>query len=256
MTTPVIDAHESGPVDGPLVALVHGALDRGAGMLRIGRHLDDRYRVLRFDRRGYGRSRPHPGPFTLEANAEDLVSLLAGRRAVVVGHSLGSHVAMRAATMVPDQVVGVVCYEPPLSWEPWWPGSTGGSSTFLQSDPGDAAEAFMRRMAGDATWEALPERTRASRRAEGEAFLAEIVDLRRGRPWDPAAVRCPVVVGHGSLAKEHHVTGARLMASWLADATSIELEGATHGAHTSAAGPFVERLVAPLLARVSPADRP
>ena len=33
-----------------------------------------------------------------------------------------------------------------------------------------AAERFMRRMVGDARWEALPERTRATRRREGVAM--------------------------------------------------------------------------------------
>ena len=66
----------SGPEDGPRVALVHGAMDRAAGLAKVARRLDDRAHVLRYDRRGYGRALHHPGPFTIEANVDDLIGLL------------------------------------------------------------------------------------------------------------------------------------------------------------------------------------
>jgi pimeloyl-ACP methyl ester carboxylesterase len=249
---PHLETHESGPVDGPLVVLVHGALDRGTGMAKLSRRLDRRARVLRFDRRGYGRSRPHPGPFTIAANTDDLVTLLAGRPAVLVGHSLGSHVVLRLAARHPALVRSVVVYEPPLSWEPWWPGSTGGSFALGEQDPGDAAETFMRHMAGDQTWERLPAATRAARRAEGRAFVDELRDLRLGPPWDPAAVTCPVVVGYGGRSREHHITGSQAVAARLQDARAVELEGCGHGAHLSDPDAFVNRLVLPVLDTVGP----
>jgi pimeloyl-ACP methyl ester carboxylesterase len=250
-----LDAHESGPDGTVLVALVHGALDRGTGMAKLARRLDRRTRVLRYDRRGYGRSRPHPGPFTIAGNADDLFTLLAGRPAVLVGHSLGSHVVLRVADEHPELVQGVVVYEPPLSWEPWWPGSTGGSFALGQQDPADAAETFMRHMAGDQTWERLPAATRAARRAEGQAFVDELRDLRLGPPWDPARVSCPVVVGYGGTSREHHVTGSQSVAARLRDARAVELEGCGHGAHLSAPDAFVGRLVQPLLDTIDTATR-
>ena len=56
-------AEEAGEPSHPLIVLVHGAMDRSAGMLRVSRRLDEQFRVLRYDRRGYGRSTPHAGPF-------------------------------------------------------------------------------------------------------------------------------------------------------------------------------------------------
>ncbi|MCU1501318.1 MAG: alpha/beta hydrolase fold, partial [Ilumatobacteraceae bacterium] len=80
---------EAGDPSAPLIALVHGSMDRSAGMLKLSRRLDRRFRVLRYDRRGYGRSAPHGGPFDMDAQVADLVELLGGREAVVVGHSYG-----------------------------------------------------------------------------------------------------------------------------------------------------------------------
>ena len=55
----------AGPADAPLVVLVHGTMDRSTGMLKVSRRLDSRFRVVRYDRRGYGRSAPHDGPFEI-----------------------------------------------------------------------------------------------------------------------------------------------------------------------------------------------
>src|SRR4051812_50174354 len=82
----VLWSEEAGERDRPLIALVHGSMDRSAGMLKLSRRLDSDFRVLRYDRRGYGRSFPYPGPFTMAGQIDDLVGLLAGRRAVVGGH--------------------------------------------------------------------------------------------------------------------------------------------------------------------------
>ena len=60
----MIWSHEAGPPGAPPVVLVHGAMDRSAGMLRLSRRLDETHRVLRYDRRGYGRSKPHPARAT------------------------------------------------------------------------------------------------------------------------------------------------------------------------------------------------
>ena len=114
----------TGAVGGVHVVLVHGSLDRSAGLLKLGRQLDRRFRVSRYDRRGYGRSRPHPGPFTMAGQVDDLVALVssapdATTPCVIVGHSYGGNVALAVADRHPDLVAAVVTYESPLSWEPW-----------------------------------------------------------------------------------------------------------------------------------------
>ena len=46
----------------------------------------------------------------------------------------------------------------------------------------------MRRMIGDDKWAALPESTQEARRAEGVAFVDEIVDLGARPPWQAESI--------------------------------------------------------------------
>lgn len=248
---PHIHSEEAGGESLPLIALVHGAMDRSAGMLKLSRRLDHDFRVLRYDRRGYARSSPHPGPFTIAHQVDDLLTLLAGRTAVVVGHSYGGNVALAAAARRPDLVLGVVTYESPVSWLPWWPSATaGGQAIAGAADPAAAAERFMRRLIGDERWGALPERTRAVRRAEGMALVGELSDLRSHEPWRPADVEVPVWVGVGEMASPHQRQGMEHVAGTLAEATLVELPGGNHMANVTHPDLFRRLLIDPLVERV------
>jgi molybdopterin-guanine dinucleotide biosynthesis protein A/pimeloyl-ACP methyl ester carboxylesterase len=244
-----LHVEESGAPDAPFVVLVHGSMDRATGMAKVARRLHDTARVLRYDRRGYARSRPHPGPFGIDEQVADLVALLDGRRAVLVGHSLGGDIVLAAADRHPELVRAVAVYEPPLSWEPWWPSTSGGSvAVGTARTAEDAAELFLRYMLGDERWERLPARTRADRRAEGPALVGELRSLRRGAPWRAEHIHAPVVAGVGERARRHHREAVRLIAEQLPDARAVVVPGAGHGAHASHPDAFVELLVAPTLA--------
>jgi pimeloyl-ACP methyl ester carboxylesterase len=197
-------------------------------MVLLSRRLDLDHRVLRYDRRGYARSRPVGGPFTIDSHVADLATLLDGRRATVFGHSYGGNVALALAERHPELVRSVAVYEVPLSWLPWWPGSTGRRGAAVQGTPEDAAEQFMRRMVGDDQWERLSEATRAVRRSEGSAFVGEIADLGAAPPWDAEHIDVPVVAIYGSLAREHHRDGSHYLAELLSDREAIAIEGARH----------------------------
>lgn len=244
-------SEEAGDATHPLIVLVHGAMDRSSGMLRLSRRLDTEYRVARYDRRGYGKSTPHSGPFDMAAQVADLVGVIAGRRAVIVGHSYGGNVALATAEQYPSLVAGVAIYETPLSWEPWWPGTTAGAVAIKAAgQPEEAAEAFMRRIIGVQRWEALPERTRATRRAEGVALVDELADLRENRPWHADRIHVPVVVGCGTRGAAHHQQGMAAVAETIADAELVVLEGCGHAAPHTDATAFRDQLLVPLLARV------
>lgn len=216
------------------VVLIHGSLDRSAGLLKLSRRLDDRFRVSRYDRRGYGRSRPHDGPFSMPYQVDDLLGVVGpvdggGGRTLLVGHSYGGNVALATAERRPDLIAGVVIYESPMSWQPWWPGSSeGGDALRWQDDPEEAAERFMRRLIGDERWNRLPAATRAARRAEGRAMVGELDDLRESPPWTADRVRTPVLVLHGEFARDHHRRGSREIVERLPDARYAVVPGAHH----------------------------
>jgi pimeloyl-ACP methyl ester carboxylesterase len=242
---------EEGPADAPVVVLVHGSMDRMAGFARVASRLARDYRVVRYDRRGYGRSVHHPGPFGIADHIDDLVDIVGGRAAVLVGHSMGGNVALGAAARLPDLVRGVAVYEIPLSWLPNWPSNSATARVAADPhDPADVAESFMRRMVGSQRWERLPMSTREARRAEGRALVEEIRTLRARAPWDPAAISVPVVVGRGSEGQAHHRAGMEELVGWFAHARLVELAGAGHLAHVSAAEAFTEQIVRPLLHRL------
>ena len=242
---------EAGPAAAPLIALVHGSMDRSTGMLRLSRRLDDHFRVLRYDRRGYGRSVPaggnHPGPFDMSSQVADLVALLAGRRAMLVGHSYGGNVVLSTAATHPDLVAGVALYETPLSWEPWWPGTTAGAAArATEGTPAEAAERFMRRMIGDELWDGLPTKTRDTRRAEGAALVGELSDLAANRPWAFTDVVCPIVLGYGERGATHHREGMTYLHQHFPQSTLFELAGSRHDAPLASSELFAVTIVAAL----------
>jgi pimeloyl-ACP methyl ester carboxylesterase len=228
---------EAGPEDAPLVALVHGSMDRSTSFAKIVRRLRDEFRMISYDRRGYGRSVAVGGPFTMAQQVGDLLSVMADRVGVVVGHSYGGDLALAAAEVRPDLVCGVGVFEPPMPWTDWWPTTSGGYSVVAQSraneDPAAIAERFMRRMLGDERWERLPASTRAERLAEGPALTGEIVDLQAHAAFDPGAITVPVVVARGANGADHHRQSVEHLFSTLADPAMMTIEEAGHGAHNS-----------------------
>lgn len=222
----------SGAAGGTPVVLVHGSLDRSAGLLRLSRRLSDRCRVTRYDRRGYGRSAPHAGPFDMPAQVDDLVAVIdehVAGPAVVIGHSYGGNVALACAERRPGLVRAVVAYESPLSWEPWWPQMSGSRQAISgELDPADAAERFLRSLIGDDRWDRLPPGTRAARQGEGAALVAELADLRRAPPWDAGAITTPVLSLYGECGRDYHRRGAEELAERIEGAEVAEVAEARH----------------------------
>jgi pimeloyl-ACP methyl ester carboxylesterase len=199
-----------------------------------------------YDRRGYQRSRRAlPLNTTLDGHIDDLLAVIAGRPAVVVGHSYGGDIALGAALRDPgDPVIrAVVAYEPPMPWlGPWsrrppepatWAGSPASArGAEPRDDPAAGAERFFRRMVGDAAWERLSESAKNERRADGPALEAELTAIRLPRaPFDVTTLAVPSTFGRGERSASRH----RDTVAWLAAHTPggelVELAGASHGAH-------------------------
>ncbi len=68
----------------------------------------DRYRVIRYDARGFGRSSPAVGPYSPRADLVGLLAALDVERAHLVGLSMGGTVALDAALERPDLISSLV----------------------------------------------------------------------------------------------------------------------------------------------------
>jgi pimeloyl-ACP methyl ester carboxylesterase len=243
--------YRRGPAGAPRVVLVHGAMDRAGGFVKILRRLGH-LEVVRYDRRGYGGSRPGRLNRTIAEHVDDLVAVLDGEPATVVGHSLGGLIALAAAADRPDLIPSVAAFEAPLAWRQ----SMSAESTRRllataeggEEAAGDAAERFLRRMLGDATWERLPLVMRRDRRAEGPALVAEMLAVREGGVVvEPSLITVPVLAGYGDLSQERHREAAVAAATDAPRGELVVIEGAAHPAHYTHArefAAFVDRAVA------------
>ncbi|MGO9029379.1 MAG: alpha/beta fold hydrolase [Acidimicrobiales bacterium] len=221
----------------PVVVLVHGSLDRSTSFTRVLRRLGDLHTVV-YDRRGYHRSRDAvPLRTTLDGHIDDLIAVIGGRPAVVVGHSYGGTVALGAALRhdPPPTITSVAAYEPPLPWLALWSTrSTPAGGRTAGEDPGEAAEHFFRRVVGPEAWDRLSDSAREERRADGPALVAELDAIRMAEaPFDVASLRLPATYGRGERSVPHHRAGVEWLTDHTPGAELVDIAGAAHGAHLS-----------------------
>lgn len=96
---------------GPVVLLVHGSVNGGAGTWGEQEPLAERFTLLVADRPGYGRT-PMIEREDFEADAP-LVAEALGRGAHLVGHSYGGVISLLAAALRPEAVRSLTVIEPP-----------------------------------------------------------------------------------------------------------------------------------------------
>ncbi len=113
-----------GPAGAPLVVFSHGAMgDHSAfddQIEAVTRH----YRMLRWDLRGHGRSRPADPPFNCERAARDLAALLDAlgeHKVALVGASVGGDISQEFLFRFPDRcaavlLLGCTCLTRRVSW--------------------------------------------------------------------------------------------------------------------------------------------
>jgi pimeloyl-ACP methyl ester carboxylesterase len=223
--------------DLPIVVLVHGAMDRSRSFRRVVDHLTD-LRVVTYDRRGYGDSLDATPASGLEDHTTDLLDVIGNRRATVVAHSVAGHIAVLAAIEDPDRVAGIGLWEPAAPWMDFWPEKARQSVARIAaaSDAGDVAERGFIAMAGEQAWNRLGETARQQRRAEGVAFVLDMVS-GMAPPYDWADIRVPCLIGYG--ASWPHVKTSPQLAKTLACPT-FTIEEASHVAHLTHPAEFAE----------------
>ena len=115
-----------GPEDGPYVLLCNGIMSNYTMWARQILALTDRYRVLRFDNRGHGRTELTPPPYTmstLTADACGLLDALGIEKVHFVGASLGGMVGQLFAVTYPDRLTSLAflgtlsVMGPPQMWD-------------------------------------------------------------------------------------------------------------------------------------------
>ena len=208
--------------DGPAVVLIHGfGLDMRMWDPQVG-PLADRFRVVRYDCRGFGASGPFD-PAVPYTHAGDLVALLDHLdigEAVLAGLSFGGRVALQAALADPARVRGLALLDTVLDGVPWDPPSARAMDEVARQ----VQEAGV--LAGREAWLAHPLFAAARERPDLAAALAAMVAGYPGQHWlgqDPhRETRPPIDVLEGICVPalvavgERDVPGFREMSAVLA----------------------------------------
>lgn len=243
---------------GPAVVLLHG----GAMTHRVWEHqaaaLMSRYRSVTVDLRGAGGSDKPPTGYSVDVFAADVaavVDVLGLERPVVVGHGLGSHVALRLAATRPG-LVRALCL---AAASPWFVGdrdaAAGGfpdelwermrsdaarnraqadldliDREFFHREPGEALRAWCLQMA----WEwPLP-------------VFAQLAPTLRDLDHREtlASIAVPVLLLHGRHDRKTRFEGAEYLRQHLPDAMLVTLEESAHCPHLEEPEAFNEALLA------------
>ncbi|MGH1490722.1 MAG: alpha/beta fold hydrolase [Acidimicrobiales bacterium] len=127
-TEPELHYELAGPEGGTPVVFTHGFLNTGDIWSEVVDELDGSVRSLTWDLRAHGRSQaPAPGLYSRDHALADLGRMLdvAGRPAILVGHSLGGYLSLAHTILSPDDVAGLVLvaagpgFRSPDSREQW-----------------------------------------------------------------------------------------------------------------------------------------
>jgi 3-oxoadipate enol-lactonase len=204
--TAVAVHHEvTGPADAPVVVLSNSLGSRLEMWDAQADRLAERYRVVRYDTRGHGRSPVPSGPYSIDDVTDDVVALLdrlGVERAHFVGLSLGGMTGMRLAARDPERVdrLVVLCTGAHLAPSSAW---TERAATVRAEGTGAVAKAVVRRWFTPAYLEARPtvrkesEEMVATTPAEGYASCCEVIAAMDLRP-DLASIAAPTLAIAGA----------------------------------------------------------
>ncbi len=230
---------------------IHGTGGAAASWDAVAPLLSSRYRVIAYDRRGYGR--PHA------AHAEDARAILderaPGEAAYVVGSSAGAIIALHLALLHPTRVRALALSEPPL-WarKHFDPRMLAGMVRFgfyaATGRKRDAAAAFIRTVTryrdGGNGFDALAPAMRAARLDHADDVLAEL-RIGTGEDLTPerlGAIRCPAALLLGSRSAPMFARAGRELAAALPQLRTLPVERAGHFMMLEQPRAFAEAILA------------
>lgn len=92
---------------GPVILCLHGRWGRGETWIEFMKKYGDRYRIIAPDQRGHGLSGKPVSKYNAEEMAADMIALLdllEIKGVILIGHSMGGHIAGYLAAMYPEYV--------------------------------------------------------------------------------------------------------------------------------------------------------
>lgn len=225
----------AGPADRPLVVLTHGA---GVDHHSFDPHLSaiaDGYRILTWDVRGHGRSRPAAEPCSVPLAVEDLLAImdrLGHQQAALVGHSNGSYIAQEMAWRHPDRVTALViasgtCITWPRGpFERWMLGASPAIMALLPYE-------MIKRMSLP-LMSARPEVRRYVYQAFSSLSKKEFLAAWRGvvrclRPEPTYTIRHPVLLVHGDQDRTGDIR--KIAPRWAAGTPQCQYEVIPNAGH-------------------------
>jgi O-succinylbenzoic acid--CoA ligase len=226
--------------DGPRnLVLLPGTLSTARQLDLLARELADACgaTVHALDRRGSGSGRlADPRPLDVAVHVADLAAYLDARgiaRADLVGVSFGGVIALETAARYPERVASVAAYEPPYGAVAadagmGFPDVAGRlEAAYALGGPAQAAEAFLRAVAGDEAWERLSDRSRGFLEAEGVSALAD-GSLLGLDPDGLARITAPVLLLTGGASDPFYAPVADAVARRIRGALRATLDGLAH----------------------------
>ena len=235
--------------------------------------LVERYRVIRYHRRGQAGSTRTDSPVSFATHASDAASLLGqlgAGRAHVVGHSTGAAIALQLAQDHPELVQTLTLLEPPLLAAPSAGAFLEKAGPALQAygaGDGPAAMALFLSVVSGLDWETCRAVTDEHNPGGADRALEEAdfffgSDLPALQAWtfgpeQAASISQPVLSVLGSETERWFVDSAQLLRSWFPEIEELTLEGAGHLLQMQRPEPVADGL-AGFLSRhpCGPADRP
>ena len=229
---------------GPTVLFIHGsAADHTTWSIQLNGTLAERFTLVAYDRR--------KDATTVEQHAADAAELLAAERALVVGSSFGSVIALELVRTRPALVAGAILIEPPMAASD---ALEAASIAFVaefdrrQKEQGGpaAAEFFLRFVLVDAAYERMPRAFQERSKQMWAEIRADSAALLAYKPRYPelASVDVPVLLLGGERSATYFRPTLDALEAALPRARIETVPRAGHMLHAEASRRFAQLMIA------------